>query len=49
MNLMAMNSAAGAECLVLQPRDKITGSLIPDRDVDHEKRNCQRGFESLET
>ena len=49
MNLMAMNSAAGAECLVLQPRDKITGTLIPDRDVDHEKRNCQRGFESLET
>ena len=23
--------------------------LIPDRDVEHEKRNCQRGFESLET
>ena len=32
-----------------QPRDKITRTMIPDRDVDHEKRNCQRGFESLET
>ena len=28
---------------------KITGTLIPDLDVDCEKRNCQRGFESLET
>ena len=46
---MGMHSAAGAECLVQQPRDKITGALIPDRDVEHEKRNCQRGFESLET
>ena len=35
MNLMGMNSAAGAECLVQQPRDKITGTLIPDRYVDH--------------
>ena len=25
------------------------GTLIPDRDVDFEKKNCQRGFESLET
>ena len=49
MNLMGMNSAAGAEFLVPQPRDKITGTLISDHDVDHEKRNCQRGFESLET
>ena len=32
-----------------QPRDKITETLILDRDVEHEKRNCQRGFESLET
>ena len=24
-------------------------TMIPDRDTDHEKRNCQRGFESLET
>ena len=31
-----------------QPRDKITGTMIPDSDVNHEKRNCQRGFESLE-
>ena len=23
--------------------------MILDRDVDHEKRNCQRSFESLET
>ena len=37
---------AGVECLVQQPRDKITGTMIPDRDMDHEKRNCQRGFES---
>ena len=49
MNLMGMNLFAGVECFVQQPRDKITGALIPDRDVDHEKRNCQRGFESLET
>ena len=32
-----------------QPRDRITGTLIPDRDVEHEKINCQRGIESLET
>ena len=32
-----------------QPKEKITGTLILDRDVDCEKRNCQRGFESLET
>ena len=44
-----MNLVAGAECLVQQPRDKITGTLIPDRDVEHERRNCQRGSESLET
>ena len=43
-NLMGMNFAAGMECLVQQPKVKITGT-IPDR----EKRNCQRGFESLET
>ena len=49
MNLKETNSVAGAECLVQQPRDKITGTLIPDRDAEHEKRNCQRGFESLET
>ena len=49
MNLMGMNLVAGVECLVQQPRDKITGTMILDRDVDHEKRNCQRGFESLET
>ena len=49
MNLRGMNLVAGAECLVQQRRDKITGALIPDRGVDHEKRNCQRGFESLET
>ena len=42
MNLMGMNSAAGAECVVQQPRGKITETLIPDCDVDHEKRNCQR-------
>ena len=40
-----MNLVAGMECLVQQPKVKITGTLIPDR----EKRNCQRGFESLET
>ena len=49
LNLMGMNLVAGVECLVQQPRDKVTVTMIPDRDVDHEKRNCQRGFESLET
>ena len=49
MNLMGMNLVAGVECLVQQPRDKIMGTMIPDRDMDHEKRNCQRGFESLKT
>ena len=44
-----MKFVAGAECLVQQPKDKITGTLIPDRDVEHEKRNCHRGIESLET
>ena len=48
-NLMGMNLVAGMECLVKQPKVKITGTLIPDRDVDCEKRNCQRGFGSLET
>ena len=32
-----------------QEREEILGMLIPDRDGEHEKRNCQRGFESLET
>ena len=32
-----------------QPKEKITGTLILDRDVDCEKRNCQRGFQSPET
>ena len=49
MNLRGMNLVAGVECLVQQPREKITGTLIPDRDVDHEKRNCRLGIESLET
>ena len=49
MNLMGMNLVAGTEFLAQQPRDKITGMMIPDRDVGHQKRNCQRGFESLET
>ena len=49
MNLMGMNLVAGVECLVQQPRDKTTGTMIPDRDMDHEKRNCQRGSECLET
>ena len=49
MNLMGKNLVAGVECLVQQPREKITGTLTPVRDVEHEKRNCQRGFESLET
>ena len=49
MNLMGMKLVTGAECLVQQPRDKITGTLIPNRDVDRAKRNCQRDFESLET
>ena len=40
---------AGAECLVQQPRTKITATLFPDGDADHEKRNCQRGFESVKT
>ena len=44
-NLMGMNLVAGMECLVQQPKVKITGTLIPDR----EKRNCQNGFECLET
>ena len=48
-NLMGMNLVAGVECLVQQPQEKITGTLIPDRDVNCEKRNCQRGFECLET
>ena len=48
-NLMGINLVAGMECLVQQPKVKITWTLIPDRDVDCEKRNCQRGFESLET
>ena len=48
-NLMGINLVAGMEFLVQQPKVKITGTLIPDRDVDCEKRNCQRGFESLET
>ena len=37
------------ERLVQQPQVKITATLIPDCDVDCEKRNCQHGFESLET
>ena len=40
MNLMGMNLVAWVECLVQQPREKITGTLIPDRGVEHEKRNC---------
>ena len=28
---------AGVECLVQHPREKITETLIPDRDVDCEK------------
>ena len=48
-NLMGMNLVAGMERLVQQPQVKITATLIPDRDVDCEKRNCQHGFESLET
>ena len=43
------NLVAGVECLVQQSRKKIMGTLIPDRDMDCEKRNCERGFESLET
>ena len=49
MKLMGMNLVAGVESRLQQPREKITGTLIPDRDVEHEKRNCQRGFASLET
>ena len=49
VNLMGMNLVAGVECLVQQPRKKITGTLIPDRDVYCEDRDCQRGFESLAT
>ena len=49
MNLKSMNSVAGVECLVQQPSGKITGTLTPDRGVEHQKKNCQRGFESLET
>ena len=41
--------AAGVECLVQQSMEKITGTLILDRDADHEKKNCQCGIESLET
>ena len=48
MNLMGMKLVAGTECHVQQPRDKITVTMIPDSDVDHEKKNCQRSFESLE-
>ena len=29
MNLLGVNSVAGVECLVQQPRDKITGTMIP--------------------
>ena len=43
MNLMGMKLVAGAECFVQQPREKITGTMIPDRDVDHEKRNSGNG------
>ena len=46
---MGMNWAAGVECLVQLPMEKITGTLIPDRDTNYTKRNCQRGVESLET
>ena len=49
MNLTGMNLVAGVVCLVQQPRDKITETMIPDRDVDYEKRNCQRGIKNLET
>ena len=31
-NQMGMNLVAGVECLVQQPREKITGTMIPDRD-----------------
>ena len=48
-NLMGMNLVAGVECLVQQPREKFTGTLIPDRDVFCAWRNCQCGIESLET
>ena len=32
MNLMGMSLVAGVECLVQQPREKITETTIPDRD-----------------
>ena len=38
MNLMGIKLVAGTECFVQQPKNKITGTMIPDRDVDHEKR-----------
>ena len=41
-DLMGMNLVAGVECLVQQPREKITGT-----SPGSEQRNCQRGFESL--
>ena len=28
---MGMNLVAGVECLVQQPREKTTGTMIPDR------------------
>ena len=37
MNLMGNELVAGVECLAQQPRDTITGTLIPDRDVEHEQ------------
>ena len=46
---MEMNLVAGMECLVQRPKVEIMVTLIPDHDVDREKRNCQRGLESLET
>ena len=49
MNLMGIKLVTRAECFVQQSRDKITGTLILDRDVERAKRNCQRDFESLET
>ena len=43
-NLMGISLVAGMECLVQQPKVKITRTI-----PDGEKRNCQRGFESLES
>ena len=40
-NLMGMNLVAGVECLVQAAKRKITVTVIPDRDVNCEKRNCQ--------